>query len=58
MHKPIPELFHDMPWTSERVMPETRRRANKIGLRFEEPKMLWDIDLPEDYERALAAGFL
>ena len=47
-----------MPWTSERVMPETRRRANKIGLRFEEPKMLWDIDLPEDYERALAAGFL
>jgi rSAM/selenodomain-associated transferase 1 len=58
LNKPIPELFHDMPWTSERVMPETRRRANKIGLRFEEPKMLWDIDLPEDYERALAAGFL
>jgi rSAM/selenodomain-associated transferase 1 len=58
LNKPIPDLFHDMPWTTERVMPETRRRASEIGLAIEEPEMLWDIDRTEDYERALAAGFL
>ncbi len=58
LKRPIEELFADMPWTSEHVMSETRQRAKKIGLRIEEPEVLWDIDCPADYERALAAGVL
>ncbi len=58
LKKPIEELFADMPWTSERVMSETRQRAKNIGLRIEEPEVLWDIDCPEDYERAMSAGAL
>ena len=58
LKRPIAELFHDMPWTTERVMPETRRRASEIGLKIEEPETLWDIDRPEDYERALSSGAL
>jgi len=56
--RPIPELFHDMPWITERVMPETRRRAATLGIKIEEPEILWDIDRPEDYERALGCGAL
>jgi hypothetical protein len=55
---PVPELFPDMPWTTECVMPVTRQRAAKLGLKIAEPKLLWDIDRPEDYERALAEGLL
>lgn len=58
LKKPIQELFRDMPWTTERVMTETRRRAEEIGLRTEELETLWDIDRPEDYMRALASGAL
>ncbi len=58
LKKPVPELFRNMPWTTERVMPETRRRAKELGLKTEEPKILWDIDRPEDYTRALACGAL
>lgn len=58
LKKPIPELFRNIPWTTERVMTETRRRARELGLRTEEPEILWDIDRPEDYARALASGAL
>lgn len=57
-NKPIPELFRNMPWTTERVMTETRRRAKDMGLQIEEPEILWDIDRPEDYMRALDCGAL
>lgn len=56
--KTIPGIFEDMPWTTERVMPETRRRAEELGLKIEEVEMLWDIDLPADYNRAVAMGAL
>ena len=58
LKKPVPELFRNMPWTTERVMTETRRRAKELGLKTEEPEILWDIDRPEDYTRALACGAL
>ena len=58
LNAPILELFRDMPWTSAQVMAETRRRAKELGLNIAEPKILWDIDRPEDYKRAVKAGLL
>ena len=56
--RPIPSLFCDMPWSTDQVMSETRSRARRIGLTITELGVLWDIDTPADYSRALAAGFL
>jgi rSAM/selenodomain-associated transferase 1 len=53
---PLPPLFLDMPWGTDRVMQETRLRAQQMGLRICEPARVWDIDTPADYARALAAG--
>ena len=56
LRKPVPELFRDIPWETSRVMSETRKRAEALGLRMEEPTVLWDIDNPEDYARAIDSG--
>jgi rSAM/selenodomain-associated transferase 1 len=53
---PFPTLFRNMPWGTDRVMQETRLRAQQKGLRICEPALVWDIDTPADYARALAAG--
>ena len=58
LRKPIPELFRNIPWATGRVMGKTRRRAEELGLRTEEPEVLWDIDTPEDYTRAQLSGAL
>jgi glycosyltransferase A (GT-A) superfamily protein (DUF2064 family) len=42
-------------WGSTRVLGETRRRLKGIGLSWQEPHMLWDIDVPADIERLRAA---
>lgn len=54
--KPWPELFCAMPWGSSAVMSETRLRANRLALRISEPAILWDVDRPEDCDRAAALG--
>jgi uncharacterized protein len=56
--RPIPALFCDMPWSTDQVMAETRRRARQIGLTIAEPAVLWDIDTPANYSRALTEGLL
>lgn len=56
--KPWPRLFLNMPWGSDRVMRETRLRAQQLGLRIAEPAQLWDIDTPADYDRALVCGLV
>lgn len=53
-----PDLFEAMPWGSERVMAETRRRLRRLGWTWRELETLWDVDRPEDYERLLASGLL
>lgn len=53
-----PALFASMPWGSREVMEETRKRASTLGLRLFETEPLWDIDLPEDYDRALVQELL
>ena len=53
-----PALFRDIPWNTSAVMAATRRRAASLGLRVAEPATLWDLDRPEDYDRAVAIGAL
>lgn len=48
-----PILFSDMPWGSDSVMAETRRRINKAGLNLYELAQQWDVDTIEDWMRYL-----
>jgi rSAM/selenodomain-associated transferase 1 len=48
-----PALFSGIPWGSDRVMAETRRRAREAGLSLHELKPQWDVDTIEDWERYL-----
>ena len=57
MRRPQPALFADMPWGSDNVMLETRRRLVNLGLSWREPVRLWDVDRPEDLPRLREAGF-
>jgi glycosyltransferase A (GT-A) superfamily protein (DUF2064 family) len=45
-----------MCWGTARVLGETRRRLKRLGLTWQEPAMLWDLDLPADIERLRAMG--
>jgi rSAM/selenodomain-associated transferase 1 len=51
-----PALFSDMRWSTPGVMDETRRRLKALGLTWQEPVTLWDVDVPEDLERLRAIG--
>ena len=51
LRAPQPALFADMPWSTRRVMTETRARAHAQGLRLCEFGTLWDVDLPSQFER-------
>jgi len=51
MRKPQPELFSSMPWGTDAVMAETRKRAADTKLRCRELPTQWDIDRPDDLER-------
>ena len=53
-----PPLFDRMPWGTASVMTETEVRASAAGLTIAKLKPLWDIDRPEDYDRARSSGAL
>lgn len=48
-----PVLFSGMPWGTDRVMAETRRRASETGLSLRELEPQWDVDTIEDWRRYL-----
>jgi len=56
MRKAQPALFSDMPWSTPGVMDETRRRLRQLGLAWQEPATLWDVDVPEDLARLREVG--
>ena len=51
---PHPAIFLDMQWGHERVMAQTRARLEAQGLTWREPRTVWDVDRPEDYDRLIA----
>jgi rSAM/selenodomain-associated transferase 1 len=56
MRAPQPALFSDMRWSTPAVMDETRGRLHALGLSWEEPVTLWDVDVPADLERLKEVG--
>jgi rSAM/selenodomain-associated transferase 1 len=56
LRAPVQALFSDMRWSAPSVTDETRRRLRELGLKWQEPVTLWDLDLPEDLERAREIG--
>lgn len=51
LRRPLPRLFEDIDWGSERVMTQTRARLHELGLSWRELPTLWDIDRPQDLDR-------
>ena len=49
LRRPLPELFRDIEWGSERVYAETARRLARY--RWRELRTVWDVDRPADLER-------
>jgi glycosyltransferase A (GT-A) superfamily protein (DUF2064 family) len=45
-----------MRWSTSDVMDETRRRLRQLGLTWQEPVTLWDVDVPGDLERLREIG--
>src|SRR5262249_61064739 len=56
MREADPRLFGDMPWSTEGVMAQTRRRLARLAFSWREPARLWDVDVPEDLERLKREG--
>ena len=52
---PLPDLFSDMPWSTNRLLEETRLRLERSGVRWQELPLLRDVDTAED---ARAEGLL
>jgi len=51
LSRAAPELFRDMPWSTDEVLPTTRQRATALGLSTHELPPWWDVDSPEDFVR-------
>lgn len=59
LRRPAPELFRDVPWSTERVLGVTMERARAAGLDVAMAATLADLDTPADLARLiglLAAG--
>lgn len=51
MRKADATIFENMAWSTATVMAETRSRFAALGWSVKELPALWDIDLPEDFDR-------
>jgi rSAM/selenodomain-associated transferase 1 len=51
LRRAAPSLFAGIAWGTSSVMPQTRRRLHRAGLRWSEPDTLWDVDTPADLKR-------
>jgi len=51
MRKVSRHAFHDVDWSTERVMAQTQERLSELNWRWREFPPLWDVDRKEDFER-------
>lgn len=58
LQRPQPGLFAGMTWSTDRVMAETRQRAESLALHIRELPMMWDVDTPADLQRLQRLGAL
>lgn len=54
----LPELFEGVDWGTERVMAQTRAILCARGLSWREPRTVWDVDTPADFNRMVREGLL
>ena len=48
LRRPAPDLFKGIPWSTDRVLEESMKRANRLGLKVESLSVLADVDRVED----------
>lgn len=53
MNKPIPQIFDNMPWSTENVFSATIDVARSLDLNIRSLDRLWDVDTKPDYLRWL-----
>jgi hypothetical protein len=51
MSRLVPELFREMPWSTDRVVPVTAERAARLGLGLARLPEWHDVDTPDDLGR-------
>ena len=56
MRSPHAGVFEGVDWGTARVLGQTRRHLKELGLAWEEPVTVWDLDRPEDLERLSEPG--
>lgn len=54
LSSPVPELFRDMPWSTDRVIPETDARARRMGLTPSYLPEWHDVDTGADLARLVS----
>ena len=54
LRRPQPQLFRDIPWSTERVLIETTKRIQQAGLSVQVLRELQDVDTEADWRRFLA----
>ncbi len=54
LKKPVPELFEDMPWSTDQVLAKTLDRARTLGLAVSLLDQWYDIDTYQDLQQFLA----
>jgi len=50
-------LFRDIAWGTSLVLDDTIKRASELGLSYRCMSMGFDVDIPEDFARAIRSGF-
>jgi uncharacterized protein len=58
MARPIPDVFEGVAWGGDQVMAQTRAILTRLGLTWREPRVVWDVDRPQDYARLVREGML
>ena len=48
LRRPTPDLFKGIPWSTDRVLEESMKQANGLGLKVESLSVLADVDRVED----------
>ena len=46
-----PYMFSGIDWGTEKVLSQTCKRLNKVGLGYSLLPLIWDVDRPEDLQR-------
>ncbi len=54
----LPVMFEGIPWSTGEVMAATRARAAAAALSIALLDPVWDVDVPEDYDRLVTSGLM